>query len=172
MIQCRQILRILSCILTFLGTRSLLAQGRQSVEATVSFSFWVDGSELLAGRYQIEHIDSSTYFLLRSKDGKGVHNVYTRPLDEDPIKEQNAKLIFRIENGKYYLYGGSRPFGARRDVRIFAASSVWRFQGRSAYRLPLGPLPACFESFAVMSTFSTQPNVDASKSRHLRSIYS
>jgi len=114
MIQRWTILRILCyCILTFLGTPSSLAQGRQSVEATVPFSFWVDGSKLPAGRYQIERIESSTYFLLRTKDGKGVHNVYTLPLDEDPIKEQNAKLIFRIENGKYYLYGGSGPFGGR-----------------------------------------------------------
>ena len=114
MIQRWTILRILCCcILTLLCTRSSLAQGRQSVEATVPFSFWVDGSELPAGRYQIEHIDSSTYFVLRSKDAKGFHSVYTLPLDEDPIKEQNAKLIFRFENGKYYLYGGSGPFGGR-----------------------------------------------------------
>ena len=71
MIQRWTILRILCCcILTFLGTRSLLAQGRQSVEATVPFSFWVDGSELPADRYQIEHIDSSTYFLLPAKTGR------------------------------------------------------------------------------------------------------
>ena len=114
MIQPRTILRILCCcILTFLGTPSLPAQAPHSVEATIPFSFWVDGSELPAGSYQIEHIDSSTYFLLRSKDGKVVHNVYTLPLDEDPIKEQNAKLVFRIKNGKYYLYGGSGPFGGR-----------------------------------------------------------
>jgi len=114
MIQPRTSLRILcSCILSLLPTSPLSAPAPHSVEATVPFSFWVDGSELPAGRYQIEHIDSSTYSLLRSKDRKGVHNVYTLPLDEEPIKEQNAKLAFRIENGKYYLYGGFGPFGGR-----------------------------------------------------------
>ena len=114
MIQPRSILSVLCCsVLVLVGAFQLSAQTPGIVEATIPFDFWIEGSHLPAGVYQIEHIDSSTYFVMRSNDGKSAHDVYTLPLDEGPIKEQDAKLVFRIEKGRYYLYGGSGPFGRR-----------------------------------------------------------
>ncbi len=108
MIQNRMIVLILCCFaLTLVGAPRLSAQTPRAVEATVPFAFWIEGSRLPAGVYQIEYIDSSAYFVFRSKDGKSVHDAYTLPLDDVPVNEGDAKLVFRIEKGRHYLYGGS-----------------------------------------------------------------
>ena len=114
------ILRILCCCVLALVAPQLSAQTHGTAEATIPFDFWIEGTHLPAGRYRIEHIDSSTYFVMRSSDGKSIHDVYTLPLDESPITEQDAKLVFRVEKGRYYLYGGSGPFGRR----VVTAESV------------------------------------------------
>jgi len=87
------------------------AQEQTIVQAKIPFEFWIAGNRLPAGDYRIEHIDSRAYLLFRSADGKVVQGAYTLPLNDDPAKESDAKLVFRIQDGKRYLYGGWGPYG-------------------------------------------------------------
>ena len=102
----------------FLSTLALLllvgqgiAQKQTMAQATIPFEFWIAGNRLPAGDYRIEHIDSRAYILFRSIDGKIVQNAYTLPLGDDPAKESDAKLVFRIQDGRRYLYEGWGPYG-------------------------------------------------------------
>jgi hypothetical protein len=90
-----------------------MAQEPRFVEAKIPFEFWVEDSSLPAGDYRIEHVESTAYLLFRSTDGKVVKDAYTLPLDETPVKESDAKLVFRIQSGTHYLYGGWGPYGKR-----------------------------------------------------------
>ena len=90
-----------------------MAQKQRTAQATIPFEFWIAGSRLPAGEYRIEHVESTTYILFRSTDGKTVMDAYTLPLDENPVKDSDAKLVFRIQNGKHYLYEGWGQYGRR-----------------------------------------------------------
>ena len=107
-------------ITVFLSSLALLivagqgtAQKQTTAQATIPFEFWIAGNCLPAGDYRIEHIESTAYILFRSMDGKIVQDAYTLPVDDNPAKESDAKLIFRIQDGKRYLYGGWGPYGKR-----------------------------------------------------------
>lgn len=90
------------------------AQQQQKVgEASIPFEFWVGGNHLAAGTYRIENLESTSYFLFHSADGKTVLGVYVLPVDESPAKQGDSKLIFRVSDGKHYLYGGWGQFGRR-----------------------------------------------------------
>jgi hypothetical protein len=97
-----------------------IAQQPKFALATIPFEFWIEGSPLPSGDYRIEHVESTAYLLFQSTDGKVVKDAYTLPLDETPVKEADAKLVFRIENGRRYLYGGWGPYGKR----VVTAESV------------------------------------------------
>lgn len=90
-----------------------MAQKQKPAQATIPFEFWIAGSRLPAGEYRIEDVESTTYILFRSTDGKIVQEAYTLPLDENPAKPSDAKLVFRIQDGKHYLYEGWGPYGRR-----------------------------------------------------------
>ena len=107
-------------MVAFLGSLAVLilagqgtAQKQTIAQATIPFEFWIAGNCLPAGDYQIEHVESTAYLLFRSTDGKIVQDVYTLPLDEDPVKESEFKLVFRIQDGRHYLYEGWGPYGRR-----------------------------------------------------------
>jgi len=114
-------------IAIFLSSLALLivagqgtAQKQTTAQATIPFEFWIEGNHLPAGNYRIEHIESASYILFRSTDGKVVQDAYTLPLDENPVKESDAKLVFRIQNGRRYLYEGWGQYGKR----VVTAESV------------------------------------------------
>ena len=90
-----------------------IAQKKTTAEATIPFEFWIAGNPLPAGDYRIEHIESTSYLLFRSTNGKIIQDVYTLPIDEDPAKESEFKLVFRIQDGRHYLYEGWGPYGRR-----------------------------------------------------------
>jgi hypothetical protein len=79
--------------------------------ATVPFDFWMEGDRLPAGSYQIVQIESISYLLFLSTDGKVVSGAYTIAVDPKPVKDSDAKLIFRIQDGRHYFYGGWGPYG-------------------------------------------------------------
>ncbi len=97
-----------------------MAQKKTTAEATIPFEFWIAGNPLPAGDYWIEHVESTSYLLFRSTNGKIVQDVYTLPLDEEPVKESEFKLVFRIQDGRHYLYEGWGPYG-RRVVAVESA---------------------------------------------------
>ena len=107
--------RTTTILLSSLALLLLVGQGtaqRQTIaQATIPFEFWIAGNRLPAGDYQIEHIDSRAYILFRSTDGKIIQDAYTLPLDDNPAKATEGKLVFRIQGGKRYLYGGWGPYG-------------------------------------------------------------
>lgn len=90
-----------------------IAQEQRIVQATIPFEFWIEGSPVPPGDYRIEHVESTSYILFRSTDGNIIKEAYTVPLDETPVKEADAKLVFRVENGKRCLYEGWGPYGRR-----------------------------------------------------------
>jgi hypothetical protein len=107
-------------ITVFLSSLALLivagqgtAQKQTTAQATIPFEFWIASNCLPAGDYRIEHIESTAYILFRSTDGKIIQDAYTLPVDENPVKESDAKLVFRIQDGKRYLYEGWGPYGKR-----------------------------------------------------------
>ena len=107
--------RVTTILLSSLALLLLVGQGtaqkQTMAQATIPFEFWIAGNRLPAGDYRIEHIDSRAYLLFRSTDGKIVQNAYTLPLDDDPVKASDAKLVFRIQDGRRYLYEGWGPYG-------------------------------------------------------------
>jgi len=109
--------RLIPIFLSSLAFLILVGQGtaqkQRTAQATIPFEFWVAGNCLPAGDYRIEHVESTAYILFRSRDGKIVQDAYTLPLDENPVKESDAKLVFRIQDGRRYLYEGWGPYGKR-----------------------------------------------------------
>ena len=107
--------RVTTILLSSLALLLLVGQGtaqkQTMAQATIPFEFWIAGNRLPAGDYWIEHIDSRAYILFRSTDGKIVQNAYTLPLDDNPAKATEGKLVFRIQDGRRYLYGGRGPYG-------------------------------------------------------------
>jgi hypothetical protein len=107
----------LIAISSLLGLIALVEHGtgqkRMIAHATIPFEFWLAGDRLPAGNYQIEVIESTAYLLFMSTDGKIVDGAYTLSLDEDPVKDTDARLVFRIQDGRRYLYGGSGSYGRR-----------------------------------------------------------
>ena len=98
-------------LLTLVGQGT--AQKHMMAHATIPFDFWLAGDRLPAGNYQIEVIESTAYVLFLSTDGKVVDGAYTLLLDGDPVKETDARLIFRIQDGRHYLYAGWGSYGKR-----------------------------------------------------------
>jgi hypothetical protein len=86
------------------------AQIQMEAHATIPFEFWIEGDRLAAGVYQIEQIESTSYLLFISTDG-AVCSAYTVAIDDKPVKDGDARLIFRVQDGRHYLYGGWGPYG-------------------------------------------------------------
>lgn len=101
-----------SLVLVILASQGF-AQTERIATTTIPFEFWIEGYQLPAGDYQIDLLGSTSYLLFRSTDGKIIQAVYALPVDDDPATKDDSKLIFRIENGRHYLYGGCGPFGRR-----------------------------------------------------------
>jgi len=105
-------LGMLCSVLLFAGTR---ASGQQPkiAGATIPFQFWIGDSTLPAGDYEIEHVISSTLVLFRSTNGNTTPDAYMTPLDDSSVKPDQAKLVFRVQDGRHYLYGFWGLYGKR-----------------------------------------------------------
>lgn len=105
-------LGLLCSVLLFAGTP---ANGQQPkvARATIPFQFWIGDNPLPAGDYEIQHVVSSTLVLFRSTNGAATQDAYMIPLDDSTVKPDQAKLVFRVENGRHYLYGFWGVYGKR-----------------------------------------------------------
>jgi hypothetical protein len=105
-------LGMLCSVLLFTGTR---ANGQQPkvAQATIPFQFWIGDNPLPAGDYEIQHVISSTLVLFRSTNGGTTQDAYMIPLDDSSVKPDQAKLIFRVQDGKHYLYAFWGVYGKR-----------------------------------------------------------
>jgi hypothetical protein len=101
------------CSVFYLPGTRVTGQQKQIAHATIPFQFWIGDNPLPAGDYEIEHVVSSTLVLFRSKNGNAVQDAYMIPLDDSVVKPDQAKLVFRVQNGKHYLYAFWGVYGKR-----------------------------------------------------------
>src|SRR5690349_15443562 len=99
---CRSFLFVLFSIFS-LGVFSS-GQTNRTAHVTVPFEFWVDGTRLPAGTYELTHAISPTLVVFSGMKPENSSEAFLLPVDEDPVKQSDAKLIFAVRNGNYYLY--------------------------------------------------------------------
>ena len=81
------------------------AEGRpKTAHVTIPFDFWVQDGKLPAGAYGISHISSPTVVVFTSSDGKRSTEVFMVPVNNDPVKESESKLVFSVQDGQRYFY--------------------------------------------------------------------
>jgi len=130
---------VLSSFLFLTLTIAMTAENPKTAHAIIPFEFCVEGTSLPAGDYIIQHVDSTSYLLFRSTDGKSIAAVFALPMDDDSATETDSKLIFKVENGRHYLYGGWGPFGRR----VVAVESAWPAPtGAARIEVPITFTPA------------------------------
>lgn len=107
--------RTLVFVLLFVGflATSSFGQATRSAYAKIPFEFWVGDTRLPAGTYQLSHVISPTVVVLTGDGTKMGAEVYLLPIDEEPVQESEAKLIFLVQNGNHYLYQVRGRFGTR-----------------------------------------------------------
>ena len=105
-------LMMLCSVFLLPGTR-ITGQQPKIAQATIAFQFWIGDNSLPAGDYQIEHVVSSTLVTFRNKNGGAVQEAYMVPLDDSVVKPDQAKLVFRVQNGRHYLYAVWGVYGKR-----------------------------------------------------------
>jgi hypothetical protein len=104
---------LLVCSVLLLLATPGIAQKEATAHATIPFQFWIGDNQLPAGDYQIEHEVSPTLVMFRIKGGKTANEAYMLPIDENPVKESDFKLVFKTENGEHYLYEVWGKYGKR-----------------------------------------------------------
>ncbi len=92
------------CLVLLLPGTTVTGQQPKIAQATIPFQFWIGDTLLPAGDYQIEHVVSSTLVMFRSKNGETSQDAYMVPLDDSVVEPEQAKLIFRVQNGRHSLY--------------------------------------------------------------------
>jgi hypothetical protein len=108
-INARRLLTVVSLLVLLPLVGQGAAQTVTEAHARIPFEFWIEANHLPAGNYQIEQIESIPYLLFLNTDGNVAGGAYTVALDKTPVKESDARLIFRIQDGRHYLYGGWGP---------------------------------------------------------------
>lgn len=110
--------RLTSLVLTLLvlcysGTPAIGQQAQRTAHVKVPFEFWVGDTPLSAGDYQLRHVLSPTLVVFTSKQTKIATEAYMLPVDDEPVKESEAKLVFSVNNGRHSLYEVDGVFGTR-----------------------------------------------------------
>jgi hypothetical protein len=95
-----------------LGTFSF-GQTSRTAYVTVPFEFWVGDTRLPAGTYELTHAISPTLVVFAGMKPDTSTEAFLLPVNEDPVKQSDAKLIFALRNGNYYLYEIRGRFGTR-----------------------------------------------------------
>jgi hypothetical protein len=104
---------LLVCPVLLLFTIAGMAQNQKTAHATIPFEFWIGNNQLPAGDYQINHEVSPDLVLFRLQGGKGANEAYMLPVNDDPVKESDFKLVFKTQNGEHYLYEVWGKYGKR-----------------------------------------------------------
>ena len=81
--------------------------------ANVPFEFWVGDTRLPAGAYELTHAISPTLVVFSGMKPETSTEAFLLPVDEEPVKQSDAKLIFALRNRNYYLYEIQGRFGTR-----------------------------------------------------------
>jgi len=105
-------LAMLCSVLLLPGT-TVTGQQPKIAQATIPFQFWIGDNPLPAGDYEIEHVVASSMVMFRSKNGETSQEASMIPLDASPVKPDQAELVFRVQNGRHYLYAFWGVYGKR-----------------------------------------------------------
>lgn len=109
----RSIGMMMLCAFLLLPGSRVTGQQPKIAHATIPFQFRIGDNPLPAGECQLEHVVSSTLVLFRSKNGDAVQDAYMSPIDASIVKPDQAKLVFRVQDGKHYLYAFWGVYGKR-----------------------------------------------------------
>ena len=97
----------LSAVLSLLFMSLLLVKIANSqpeitiAKVSIPFDFWIGAKKFPAGDYTLDSA-GPTFVSFRSSDGK-VNEAVPTLLYADPVKKNEARLVFIRRNGKYYL---------------------------------------------------------------------
>jgi hypothetical protein len=117
---------LLICFFLLLLAAPGFAQKQQIAQAAIPFQFWIGSTQLPAGDYQIEHEVTPNLVFFRLKGGKTANEAYMLPIDEDPVKESDYKLVFKTQNGEHYLYEVWGRYGKRVLTAVYGLPNPTR----------------------------------------------
>lgn len=89
------------------------ATKEKTAHVTIPFDFWIQDTKLPAGTYEIEHVSSPTLVVFTSSDRRRSTEAFMLPVNNDPVKPSEAKLVFLVQNGEHYLYEAWGVYGRR-----------------------------------------------------------
>lgn len=98
-------------LLSFIGAGA--ASKTKTAHVVIPFDFWLENTKLPAGPYEIRHVTSPTVVVFTSSDAKRATEVFMLPVNNDPVKENQAKLVFLVQNDQHYLYEAWGVYGKR-----------------------------------------------------------
>jgi hypothetical protein len=85
----------------------------KTAHAAIPFDFWIADTKLPAGDYEMRHVTSPTLVVFTSPGDKRSTEAFMLPLNDDPVQENQAKLVFLVQNGQHYLYEAWGVYGKR-----------------------------------------------------------
>lgn len=89
------------------------ATKEKTAHVTIPFDFWIQDTKLPAGTYHLKHVSSPTLVVFTSSDGRRSTEAFMLPVNDDPVKASEARLVFLVENGEHYLYEAWGVYGRR-----------------------------------------------------------
>jgi len=92
------------CFGLVLFGRADAANKTKTAHAVIPFDFWIGDTKLPSGKYVMRHVSSPTLIVFTSSDGGGSTEAFMLPINNDPVHENQAKLVFLVQNGQHYLY--------------------------------------------------------------------
>jgi hypothetical protein len=93
--------------------RADAADKPKTAHAVIPFDFWIGDTKLPAGNYAMRHVSSPTLVVFTSSADKSSTEAFMLPINNDPVQENQAKLVFLIQNGQHYLYEAWGVYGKR-----------------------------------------------------------
>jgi hypothetical protein len=95
---------VVACFGLAFFARSDAASKPKTAQVMIPFDFWVQNTMLPAGSYELSHISSPTLLVFTDSDHKKATEVFMLPVNADPVKANESKLVFLIQNNQRYLY--------------------------------------------------------------------
>jgi hypothetical protein len=121
------VLAKLACVVFLISSISL-AQRVVTATASIPFDFWAEGQKFAAGEYTFDSgFPGST-----SVHRKGTKTTIAVPviIYGDPVRKEDAKIVFVLRDGKYYL----AEFWCMSDRRVVTAEFSHRGQTSTGER--------------------------------------
>lgn len=89
------------------------ADESKTAHVVIPFDFWIQGTKLPAGTYEMKHVMSPTLVVFTSSDSRRSTEAFMLPVNDDPVMPSQAKLVFLVQNGQHYLYEAWGVYGRR-----------------------------------------------------------